>query len=194
MYEDEDKKTVTWKTVKNKLISEGREADIYKHIPLVVKDGDNILFYIHDLNWINESNIYGNVQENKEKLDKIRKHIFESKGYSTKIKSRKTGTFFKTFDNKDISLDIAMPDPNLTIAVATGDSTLNMTKQETFDEVLQNKKAFTHGGTYVIVELNKGYKMALPVFNNKRHEIKWKGSLNNWWWFRDWPGNRLCSS
>lgn len=159
------KEQTTWGTLK-------KTVDFNENVPLVIKDKDgNKLFYLHSLDWINVDNVFGDITKDKENLRKIRQHIItlskKNEVYETSIIERRNGTLFRTKNKQLVNLSEAMPDPNLIIGVGYDKSGNIKIGDNKFQEGEVHVKYTQPGVTYAIVNLNKDFTTAIPVYNEK---------------------------
>ncbi len=109
------------KKYENSGIDYRQSPEYIAEVPIKVstKDGDKV-FYIHDNAWYREENLSGTqeeIAEDRRKNFEIRKSIIEKRKVKSKVNYKSFGKLFKTFDGKKVSIDEAMPDPNLILGV-----------------------------------------------------------------------------
>jgi hypothetical protein len=173
---------ISWATRLDQLnnLAKERGVEIYQlpeyiaEMPIVVKAKDGTtLFYLHDNAWYRAENLNASpeeIAEDKARNYKIREHIFRNGVTKSFISYKSYGRLFKTADGKKLSLNEAMPDPNLVIAVG---------KNGTFDankalpvETINGKSVspkiignapIQEGRPYALVRVAKGVYMPIPV-------------------------------
>lgn len=137
-------------------------------IPMAIYDetGKKVL-YLHEVGWITEENISGDIEENKNNLRKIRQAVLDNNNIlDVEVESKTAGMLFKTADNSKLLLSEAMPDKNLVLAISKkgvlylgrGESSVS-----TYD--IANKE-LQDGVTYAIVPMGDKH-IAIPVNNLK---------------------------
>jgi hypothetical protein len=91
-------------------------------VPIIATNKENQeLFYLHNMRWINEENLDLTEEELKverAKLFEMRRYIVAMGNTESSITFRGNGHLMKTADGNNISLGEAMPDSNLSLAVA----------------------------------------------------------------------------
>lgn len=132
-------------------------------VPIAIydKSGKKIA-HLHSMDWINPSNVAGDIAENKKELDKIRAEVAKKGQYDTVILERKIGKLFKTSDKKPIKLAKAMPKPILAI-VRNGKLATSRGKE--FMSPIANK-SLREGNLYTIVQMGDK-SLAIPLFHDK---------------------------
>ena len=176
------KEKISWATRLDQLnnLAKERGVEIYQlpeyiaEMPIVVKAKDGTtLFYLHDNAWYRAENLNASpeeIAEDKARNYKIREHVFRNGVTKSFISYKSYGRLFKTADGKKLSLNEAMPDPNLVIAVG---------KNGTFDanralpvETINGKSVspkiignapIQEGRPYALVRVAKGVYMPIPV-------------------------------
>jgi 8-oxo-dGTP diphosphatase len=90
-------------------------------VPIKVTTPEGVtVFYIHDNAWHREENLSGTpeeIAEDRRKNFEIRKSIIEKRKVKSKVTYKSFGRLFKTFDGRQVSVDEAMPDPNLILGL-----------------------------------------------------------------------------
>jgi ribosomal protein L23 len=137
-------------------------------IPMAIYDetGKKVL-YLHEVGWITEENISGDIEQNKKNLQAIRQAVLDnSNTLDVEVESKTAGMLFRTSDNSKLLLSEAMPDKSLVIAIAKK-SVLYLGRGEgsvsTYD--IANKE-LQDGVTYAVVPMGDRY-IAIPVNNLK---------------------------
>ena len=167
------------KAVKDGLMTQ-EEADqkyqdfLIEDVPIAVYAGEERIGYLHETEWINDTNISGNVEQDKNRSRAIREHILNSGGeYTTTISDKSSGYLFVSKDGH-ITLEDAMPDPNLEIVIGSkGEYKLSRKAGDSFKGKLVNKGAPYEGVPHVIVPLGSRHgNIAIPLKTKKLSENK----------------------
>lgn len=150
-------------------------------VPMVARfNGDNI-FYLHDTDWYNISNIDGVDEDSKKEnikngiieLQTVRKAILNGKNQIT-INNRRFGNIFRLNqlkDNKEI-IPLSEATGETTLTIATKYTVLSDSKGEIKTNLVNNLEDnnFNIGQLYEIREVNTNQYIALPVFTNNVSE------------------------
>jgi ADP-ribose pyrophosphatase YjhB (NUDIX family) len=89
-------------------------------VPIKVMVNGQTVFYVHDNAWYRAENLNNSpegIAQNKAFNLKIREKVIKSGRVTTKVTYKSFGKLFKTFDGKAVSVNEAMPDPNLILGV-----------------------------------------------------------------------------
>jgi hypothetical protein len=143
-------------------------------VPIVAKAKDGtVLFYVHDNSWYKAENLNATpeeIAEDKARNYKIREAIVAKGATKSKISYKSYGRLFKTADGKKLSLDEAMPDPNLIIAVGKDGAFESSTNLPT--EMIDGKKVaprimgsakIQDGRPYALVRVGQATYMPIPL-------------------------------
>jgi hypothetical protein len=165
-------KKAFWKEqVKQGLLTEEQyEQKFTEQVPIAVYSEGNLLGYLHETEWINETNVFGDVEKDKERNRNIRKGIRLQYGgeYNTTIQNRSTGYLFRTKDGRKVDLSEAFEDESLTMTVGIkGD--FRTSRTEIHSGLLLNKEGPTRGVTYVHIPVGNE-ELALPLSSKKLSE------------------------
>ena len=156
------KEKISWEAFK----AEATEQEITDNVPIKIVDSKSgeTISYLHSTSWANETNIYGNVNENTKKTRALRESI--QKGpISSKIMHKSAGKLFKLKSGEIAPTSEMMPDEDLDIHVATSSTTLHRDQGVEATPVLNSE--LVPGATYIVIDTHNGEKMALPVYNTK---------------------------
>lgn len=85
-------------------------------VPIVVKLNGNPIAYLHNVDWVTENNIYGDIKTNIDNLREVRKHIIKNGKTESIITSRSEGALF--FDMNMEAKPLTESIPSLPLAVA----------------------------------------------------------------------------
>jgi len=159
VYVGDTKEKMPWSERKKQI---GNNPDTMRdEIPMVVVDNTGKkLFHIHDVNWINETNVYGDIESDRDALRAIRDKVLASgtSGVETSITSKSAGILFTTAKGESVLLKDGMPDPNLQLVVGKDNA---FTDNSVDRESLLNKK-IRDGQLYAIIPVGKE-KIAIPL-------------------------------
>lgn len=157
----------TWGEFKKDL---SETSDEYTdNIPIeIVDENENRIGFLHQDSWINEDNVFKDINDKKNKLRKIRHHIVNKGEYSTTIKSKKTGVLFRNIDGA-VTVAEAIKDPKAIYAIGGNGELIS---DKSLDGLqIMNIDYISPGTTYVVVQIgtNEKGKMysALPLKNNR---------------------------
>jgi len=151
-------KTVTWGSVKGKLSPEKYNSLVpirvyYKNNPTNV--------FLHTEQWINDSNVYGDLDQDKENLKLIRDYIVKNGSFKTNITDKTSGKLFTLTKGQTVNLTESLGNDNIVIDIATSTGDL-----KNYREDLSNSKGLVSGATYVVLPLQNGERLAYPVFKD----------------------------
>jgi hypothetical protein len=143
-------------------------------VPIVVKAKDGTpIFYVHDNSWYKEENLNASpeeIAEDKARNYKIRETIVKKGVTKSKISYKSYGRLFKTAKGEKLSLDEAMPDPNLVIAVGkngTFDGNVDLPIETINGKAVAPRVLGTapiqEGRPYALVRVGQGVYMPIPV-------------------------------
>lgn len=159
VYVGDTKEKMPWSERKKQI---GNNPDIMRdEIPMVVVDNTGKkLFHIHDVNWINETNVYGDIESDRDALRAIRDKVLASgtSGVETSITGKTAGILFTTAKGESVLLKDGMPDPNLQLVIGKDNA---FTDPSVDRESLLNKK-IRDGQLYAIIPVGKE-KIAIPL-------------------------------
>ena len=85
-------------------------------VPIVVKMDGKPIAYLHNVNWVTENNIYGDIKLNIDNLRRVREHLVSKKTAETTVTQRSNGALFFDVNMELKPLTESMP--TLPIAVA----------------------------------------------------------------------------
>jgi hypothetical protein len=163
VYDGDSKDKIDWSERKKQI---GNNPDLLRdEIPMVVVDENGKkLFHIHDTNWINESNVYGDLEADRDALRAIRDKVLASgtNGVETSITSKSAGILFTTAKGESVLLKDGMPDPNLQLVIGKENA---FTDASVDRESLLNKH-IRDGQLYAIIPVGKE-KIAIPLQRTK---------------------------
>lgn len=158
------------------------------NFPIVVKTTDNkIIGYVHDINWINEYNLYSTpeaMNTDKQKLMEIRKFIRDNGAVETTISKKSFGVLIKNKDKKKQKVKDAFKNPDLKITVAKNNRLIFRNNIEFLQEDMKllNEKDFIDGATYLPLYVGtregKKHYIAIPVTNTKVSDIQAESIIN----------------
>lgn len=182
--------TIKWGTfldqLKNKYgINYKDSIEFIDNVPINYKYKGNLLTHtsLHNVSWINPKNVYGDLELDRNNLRKIRKYIIEKGGYSTTILEKSYGKLFKLKEkNTFIPLTEATTDPNINIAVYSGDQ-FRIARGSSESSFIQaniiNKKKIEAGTPVMIVEVNKDKFLAIPIRKQKIGNSEYKNDIKD---------------
>ena len=159
VYVGDTKEKMPW-SERKKQISNNPDT-MRDEIPMVVVDNTGKkLFHIHDVNWINETNVYGDIESDRDALRAIRDKVLASgtSGVETSITGKTAGILFTTAKGESVLLKDGMPDPNLQLVIGKDNA---FTDPSVDRESLLNKK-IRDGQLYAIIPVGKE-KIAIPL-------------------------------
>ncbi|KKK53436.1 hypothetical protein LCGC14_3094810, partial [marine sediment metagenome] len=144
-----------------------RQQRYEEQVPVAVYADNQKIGYLHETEWINDSNISGDVDQDKQRSRNIRKAVVAKgkAGHTTQITSRSNGYLFKTQDGAKRTLNDAMPDDKLPIVIGSKGE-LKSDRNTLFTDMLLNKSAPREGVAHVVVPVGDKH-IALPLDNKK---------------------------
>lgn len=135
-------------------------------IPIAIYKNGKKVAHLHDINWINETNVAGDVKAQKKKLQEIRNYLAEQKEPTTiKITNRNHGKLARTKDNRQIDTIIAFPDKKLQFGVGKNNKLFKNKENEVSQNTLN--KSFNEGAVYAIAQISKDKHIGLPLQRKK---------------------------
>lgn len=143
------------------------ELDAYTNlVPIVILDKDgNEIADLHNTDWIRTENIFGDVQKDSVRLNKIRKHILANGGKIDSIITRKTnGKLFKLINGAKETIAKAFPDKNLHIVYSNKGTLRNVPTKIAEATSMEYVK---DGITYIVVPVNHNSYVPLPLQQKK---------------------------
>jgi len=144
-----------------------RQQRYEEQVPVAIYAGDIKIGYLHETEWINDTNVSGDIAQDKQRSRNIRKAVVAKgkKGHNTEIANRTNGYMFKTQDGKKRTLSEAMPEKGLTILIGSKGQ-FKSDRNKIYSEPLLNKSAPREGVSYVVVPVGDSF-IALPLDNKK---------------------------
>ena len=181
---DDNKALLSWKSyldsLKAKYGQNYKSSDEYiKNVPISINYKGETLksTYYHQNSWINENKVAGNIEEDRQNNEDVRKYIVDNNSYKTKISSKGNGVLFKTVNKEYIPLVEATEDSNPIIAVVGKDQTFKVAKGKAdasyFQDQTINVKDLQVGGPVLLAEVNQGKYMAIPLKNQQISKSKY---------------------
>lgn len=135
------------------------------NVPIGIYEGDKLVGFLHNMDWINEENIYGDIVKSKESLYNIRKHIIDNRSFETTVKNKSIGYLFKNVNGLQ-KVSEAIQDPNLILGIGGLDEIFT---DVNIDRANISNKNIIPGYTYMIVQTGKGSNgktyTAIPLIN-----------------------------
>ena len=170
------KQTTTWGEKKEmwkndpKMDEDTRKKKYNEQVPIAVFSGDQKIGYLHEVPWISELNVSGDVEADRQRSRDIRNHIVAEGEFETTVINKTDGYLSKSSDGHHITAD-AMPQKDLQIVVATDDGKLERTKTKGIDQTdlvnKTDKTPFRKGVAYLIVPIKENKKIAIPLKSRK---------------------------
>jgi len=147
-----------------------RRKKYNEQVPIAVYAGEQKIGYLHEVPWISELNVSGDVEADRQRSRDIRNHIVAEGEFTTTITDKTDGYLSKSSDGHHITAD-AMPEKGLQITIATDDNKLERTKGKGIDQTdLVNKTddtPFRKGVAYIVLPIKKNKKIAIPLKSRK---------------------------
>ena len=161
--------TTTWGDIKGK-------SNYVETVPIeIVDSNNNVIGYYHDISWISNPNKTVNFVEDAEIARDIRKYIVDKGEVKTTITQNKFGVLNRTVDNKKISFNEAVEDPNVIINIAQ-DNTSFFGDNNDYNLVNRFENTpLRKGFNYMVVKIGKKLGndayLAIPIDNMKYDEL-----------------------
>jgi hypothetical protein len=175
---DYEKRRTTWGAKTDKWAAdEAISTDdfnrlVLEQVPIAVYVDGQKIGYLHETEWINETNIVPeNVEADKERSRKIRRFILDNKEYTTTINKKTIGHLMRVA-GEPISTADALDESIPIVVAAQGELTSTRNEPFTLEETdeLLNTNEFREGVTYAVLPIGENGKVAVPLFNNKLEE------------------------
>lgn len=157
-----------------------------ERVPIRIEDkSGKLIGYLHELGWLTEDNVAGDLKTEQEQLSSFRKKVHETgdKGLSTIIVSKGWGKVFREYRRDKIGARIKSPvydnikDPDRQIAVGVAGSRLKLGRgaNNVFDGKLANSQDIRPGISYIVAPVGRDNNqnpvhMALPATSPKLGE------------------------
>ena len=150
------------------LTQEQRETNYQEQVPIAVyADGEKI-GYLHETEWINESNVSGDVVQDKARNKKIRQFIIDKGELNTTIKSKSSGYLFRSTQGNVKTADAIKE--NLPIVIGSkGDYKTSRTDVYSTEKLL-NKGEPQEGVSYIVIPIGIDSQIAIPLLVDKASE------------------------
>jgi len=151
---------------------------------VIVDEDDNVIGHLHTTEWINDENIYTDVNEAKENIRKIRDKIIELDNnndvYETTIENKSIGYLFRNTEGLQ-KVSKAIEDENVIYAIG-GRGTL-ISDQNLENLQITNESSIKSSWTYMVVQTgnNENGKVytAIPLINSKLTESEHYEDIRN---------------
>ena len=192
--EDNDNATVynkkKEKTTWGKLKQTMDPSEQYKEVPIAVKSDGKIIGYLHTLSWISPENVIEEaIEENRDKLDKIRKHVSENGSFATTVHNKGKGVLFDTRNVENTeerfgSVEERLSDPKLKIGIFRGkrqkESKVIRDRDNSFNNVeLHPDAKVRQKFTYALIPMANGTIYPVPLIQYKHGQTELGQQLVN---------------
>lgn len=161
-------KKASWKARKIHGESERYQELYEEEVPIAVYANGKKIGYLHETSWINPMNVHFNVESDRKRSKKIRKHIVAKGKFETVISRRTNGYLWRVANKEFITTSEALPDSNLPILVVKNGS-LHTSRTKLYSGKLINKSNLKEGRTYIVIP-TAGGPLAVPLMNKKLFE------------------------
>lgn len=170
---------VSWGEYKNRVMAseltqEARDTIIRNKIPIHVKVDGKVIGFIHDTDWVNQNNVYTDLDTDLNNLIKTRQAILDGALKESIISKRTLGFLAKRVDGEKVPFNEAFANKNLHLAIKKDTSFIGQVDSNMIGNISSRMPS---GFTYVVLpSKNSGY--AVPLYRAPL-DRKYASSISN---------------